>query len=132
MALANSVSLATSNLLERERNDHHLASNQKNVLGPAGAGPDLMHEVGELSTMAAELCRYARSHLLQEGVELNERTQFKEAGVDSFSLVELLLFAERRFGVKVPGAELTPANIASPFSLTQCIARLGGRMPPPA
>jgi len=91
-----------------------------------------MDEARDPKLIAEELCRYARANLLQEGTNLDENTQLAEVGLDSFSLVELLLFAERRFGVSVPGSHLTRENVASLFSLTQCISRLGGQVSPPA
>jgi acyl carrier protein len=47
-----------------------------------------------------------------------------QAGIDSFALVELLLFCDRAIGVRVPDSHLTKANLNSMASLAGCIAEL--------
>jgi acyl carrier protein len=71
-----------------------------------------------------ELCQFARSNLMAEGKELSENGALAEAGIDSFSLVELLLYSERAFGVSVPESHLTQANLTSVAALAECIAGL--------
>jgi acyl carrier protein len=61
---------------------------------------------------------------MAEGTELNEHSLLAEAGIDSFSLVELLLFCERAFGVTVPESHLTHENLMSLAALARCIASL--------
>ena len=47
-----------------------------------------------------------------------------QAGIDSFALVELLLFCERVLGVRVPDSHLTGNNLTSMATLANCIAEL--------
>ena len=47
---------------------------------------------------------------------------FSELGLDSFSLLELVVFVERKFGIKVPLELLTADNLSSISSLAQCVA----------
>jgi acyl carrier protein len=74
--------------------------------------------------IAAELCQFARTNFVAEGVEFNENSPLSQAGIDSFALVELVLFCERVLGVRVPDSHLTGANLASMSSLANCIAEL--------
>jgi acyl carrier protein len=46
-------------------------------------------------------------------------------GVDSFSLMEMILFIERRFNLVLPAESLTPENLASVKSLSHhCVTLL--------
>ena len=74
--------------------------------------------------IAARLCDFARTNFVAEGQEFNENSPLSQAGIDSFALVELLLFCERDLGVRVPDSHLTGANLASMSSLANCIAEL--------
>jgi acyl carrier protein len=74
--------------------------------------------------IAARLCDFARKNFVAEGQEFDENSPISQAGIDSFALVELLLFCERDLGVRVPDSHLTGANLASMSSLAKCIAEL--------
>ena len=74
--------------------------------------------------IAARLCEFVRTNFVVEGVDFNENGPLSEAGIDSFALVELVLFCERVLGVRVPDSQLTSANLASISSLASCIAEL--------
>ena len=77
--------------------------------------------------IAHQLCQYARTNFLAEGQAFDENTLLHSAGVDSFMLVELLIFCERVIGVRVPDSHLTRTNLASMSSLANCIAELAQR-----
>ena len=76
--------------------------------------------------IAEQLCQFARANLVADGANINEHSPLAEAGIDSFSLVELLLYSERSFGIAVPESHLTHENLASLSSLAHCIAGLAG------
>jgi acyl carrier protein len=80
----------------------------------------------DADAVVEQLCQFARANLVAEGTEINEHSLLAEAGIDSFSLVELLLFCERAFGVTVPESHLTHENLMSLAALARCIARLAG------
>ena len=75
-------------------------------------------------TIAAQLCQFARTNFVAEGTTFDENSPLAEAGIDSFALVELLLYCERVIGVRVPDSHLTGSNLASMASLAQCVADL--------
>ena len=75
-------------------------------------------------TIADELCQFARTNFLAEGVEFNEHSPLAEVGIDSFALVELLLCSERAFGIRVQESHLTRTNLVSVATLARCIAEL--------
>jgi acyl carrier protein len=78
------------------------------------------------NTIAQQLCQFARANLVANAGDFNEHSLLAEVGIDSYSLVELLLFSERTFGVRVPESHLTHENLASLVALARCIARLDG------
>jgi acyl carrier protein len=80
----------------------------------------------DLQTIVEQLCQFTRANLVANGAHLDEHTPLADAGIDSFSLVELLLFCERAFGVTVPESHLTHEHLASLSSLARCIAGLAG------
>jgi acyl carrier protein len=75
-------------------------------------------------SIAQKLCQFARTNFVAEGADFDEHSPLAKAGIDSFALVELLLFSERDLGVRVPDSHLTGANLASMASLAKCIAEL--------
>jgi acyl carrier protein len=77
--------------------------------------------------VATQLCQYARVNFLDEGQDFDENTLLHYAGIDSFMLVELLVFCERVIGVRVPDSHLTKTNLASMATLATCIAELAQR-----
>ena len=75
-------------------------------------------------TIAAQLCEFARTNFVSEGAAFDENSPLANAGIDSFALVELLLFCERVIGVRVPDSHLTGNNLTSMATLAKCIAEL--------
>jgi len=74
--------------------------------------------------IAEQLCQFARTNFVAGGAEFDEHTPLAKAGIDSFALVELLLFSERALGVRVPVSHLTGNNLTSVATLASCIAEL--------
>jgi acyl carrier protein len=81
--------------------------------------------------IAEQLCQFARTNLVISGANFDEHSPLAAAGIDSFSLVEVLLFAERTFGVTVPESHWTHENLRTLAALGHCIAELAGYNPRP-
>jgi acyl carrier protein len=61
------------------------------------------------------------------GGDLEVDSPLLELGIiDSFSLVEIVVFCERRFGIRIPDSELTPVNLESIAALARLLERLAG------
>jgi acyl carrier protein len=80
-------------------------------------------------SIADQLYRFARAQLLAEEAAFDPQTPLADAGLDSFSLIELLLFSERTFGISVPESHLTRENLATLTALGHCIADLAVTIP---
>lgn len=81
-------------------------------------------------TIATQLCEFARANFVAEGADFDENSPLADAGIDSFSLVELLLYCERAIGIRVPDSHLTRSNLTSMATLADCIAELGRNRQP--
>ncbi len=79
-----------------------------------------------------QLCQFARTHLVASGARFDEHSPLAGAGIDSFSLVELLLFIEGAFGIRVPDSHLTRENLASLSTLARCVVDLGSNRSAPS
>ena len=71
--------------------------------------------------VSRQLCGFLRAEILAAGIAFDDATPLSQLGVDSLSIVELLLFIERRFGVGVPESRLTHANLQSVSALARCV-----------
>ena len=76
--------------------------------------------------IAIQLCVFLRDNVLAADVEVLPDTELSVIGVDSFSLMEMILFIERCYGLVLPPESLTPENIASVNTLSSyCATQLG-------
>ena len=85
-----------------------------------------MNPETDTNKIAKKLCEFARTNFVAEGTDFDENSPLAEAGIDSFHLVELVLFCERELGVRVPDSHLTSTNLASMSCLAKCISELAG------
>ena len=74
--------------------------------------------------IAEQLVEFIKANLVGEGVEVTHDTPFEKLGLDSFSLIEIILFVERKFGLTLPDKELNKENLYSAGSLARCIERI--------
>ena len=88
-----------------------------------------MSRMIDSTRVAEQLVDYARVNLVADGPAFDVHTPLVQAGLDSFCIVELLLFAEGAFGVRVPESALTHENLTSLNSLAQCISGLAAVVP---
>jgi acyl carrier protein len=71
-----------------------------------------------------EIKNYIEKNILAEGLQIDGTTNLKQAGIDSFSTVEIILFIERKFGVSIPDEKLIPDNFKSLQSLAAIVLEL--------
>lgn len=71
--------------------------------------------------IAESLCSFIRSNLVAEGVQVAPATPLAQLGLDSFSLIEIVLFVERQFGLQLPDEALSQENIHSSETLANYI-----------
>jgi acyl carrier protein len=74
-------------------------------------------------TLAQELCRYIKSNIVDNSIQVQPDTSFGKLGIDSLSIIELVLFLERKFKITLPEQELIPENFISANTLAACAMR---------
>ncbi len=72
-----------------------------------------MTRTQDTSAICDQISGFLRTSVLDEHVAFSRESRLSELGVDSVSLVELLLFVERRFGIMMPESEMTEENLMS-------------------
>lgn len=78
----------------------------------------------DTNLIIAAIKNYIEKNILAEGVQVNAATDLKQAGIDSFSTVEIILFIERNFGVSIPDEKLVPENFKTLQSLAAIVQEL--------
>ncbi len=68
------------------------------------------------------LCRFLQDELLEPGAPFDDGAELATLGVDSFALMEVLLFVEREWGTALPMDLLTPDNTRTARTLSRCVA----------
>ncbi len=74
----------------------------------------------DLITIENNLIKFLKDNVLDENVTLKSDQDLSKIGVDSYSIVEIVLFIERKFGFVIPDSELKPEN----FKNIQSIAKI--------
>lgn len=82
--------------------------------------------IADGNTIHADLCRFLVEELLDPSVAFDDQADLSALGVDSFALMEVLLFVERQYNVQVPVELLTPDNTRTASSLSACVAGVLG------
>lgn len=71
--------------------------------------------------IAESLCIFIRNHLVADGIEVKHTTPLVRLDLDSFSLIEIILFVERQYGLELPDEALNQENIYSSETLANYI-----------
>ncbi|MDA1045029.1 MAG: acyl carrier protein [Verrucomicrobia bacterium] len=72
-----------------------------------------------LQSITTDICLFLKENILAAGVEVRPDLPLSNIGVDSFAIMEIVLFIERRFGLTFPLEELTPDVIESVDTLSR-------------
>ena len=63
-------------------------------------------------------------NILAKDVDIDADTVLKDVGVDSFSIVEIVLFIERKYGKLIPDHLMVPETFVSLKSLATVVEKL--------
>jgi acyl carrier protein len=77
-----------------------------------------------LTQIESDLLHFIQNNILSPDTQLNENSILKDAGVDSFSLVEVILFIERKYGLELPEEVVHPDNFKSVKILATIVYQL--------
>lgn len=63
---------------------------------------------------------YLKKRFLAKEVVFDPTQRFADFGIDSMTVVELVMFIEEEFGIVIPADQLTGDNLISLEALTNC------------
>jgi acyl carrier protein len=72
----------------------------------------------------ARLLEFLRGGMFSAETQLTEETDLIASGFDSLSLVSLLVFIEKTYGLWIPQSEITETNLKNTRSLGAVVVRL--------
>jgi acyl carrier protein len=78
----------------------------------------------DATMIIADIKKYVENNILSADVKIDAATDLKQAGIDSFSTVEIILFIERRYGVSIPDEKLIPDNFKTLQALSAIVQEL--------
>lgn len=64
-------------------------------------------------TYESAIISFLKNNILAEGVEITPQTVLRETGIDSYSIVEIILFIERQFNYIMPDHLLKSENFTT-------------------
>jgi len=73
-----------------------------------------------IKNICDELLSFIKANILDSAAIIEPDTPFSEAGLDSMSIIEIVLFIERKYGVSITERDLTVENLKSARSLAEC------------
>ena len=85
------------------------------------------HEV-TAGDLARDLNSFVRKRILADEADFSMDTPLESVGIDSVSLLEILLYLERQFDIYIADEQLIPENIATINKLAET-ASLSGSNP---
>jgi acyl carrier protein len=73
--------------------------------------------------ITTKLLVFVKGQLAEEAVQPTKEVPFSEIGLDSHSLLEIVIFLENECNIYLPDSDLTAANLHSIASLSTCAWR---------
>lgn len=78
----------------------------------------------ESNIIIEDIKKYIENNILSSDVRIDASTNLQQAGIDSFSTVEIILFIERQYGVMIPDDQLVPDNFKTLQALAATVQAL--------
>ncbi|WP_317899128.1 phosphopantetheine-binding protein [Aurantibacillus circumpalustris] len=72
----------------------------------------------------ADLIRFLENNILSEGQKLSADKILRDVGIDSFSIVEILLFIERKYGFVIPDEKLMPEHFKTVHTIALLVKEI--------
>jgi acyl carrier protein len=88
--------------------------------------------MNDLTDVQTRLLEFLRGGMFSAQICVTEETDLIASGFDSLSLVSLLVFIEKIYGLWIPQGEITESNLKNAGSLAAVVVRLlNERQSPP-
>ncbi len=79
-----------------------------------------MKSAPDIDTICKDLCSFVATTILADGIFVDNSTSLANLGVDSFSLIEIVLFIERKYGIVLADESLVPENLKNIETIATC------------
>jgi methoxymalonate biosynthesis acyl carrier protein len=87
--------------------------------------------MSELPGVQARLLEFLRGGIFSAEIQVTEETDLIAVGFDSLSLVSLLVFIEKTYGLWIPENELNETNLKNVRTIAAMVVRLLNEGEPP-
>lgn len=74
-------------------------------------------------TYESEIITFLTNNILAKGVVITPQTVLRETGIDSYSIVEIILFVERQYNYVMPDHLLKSENFATVATIAVILNR---------
>jgi acyl carrier protein len=88
--------------------------------------------MNEPTDVQARLLEFLRGGVFSAQTQVTEETDLLASGFDSLSLVSLLVFIEKTYGLWIPESEITEAALKNTRTLAVLVVRLIHERQPPS
>lgn len=69
------------------------------------------------------IINFLKNNILAEGVDINPQTVLREIGIDSYSIVEIILFIERKYNYVILDHLLQSENFETVATIAEILNR---------
>ncbi len=66
------------------------------------------------------LLSYIKKNMLDDAVIFDETTTLSSVGLDSVSIIDMIVFIERKYGIVIEEKDMLPENFHNVESLVRC------------
>ena len=74
--------------------------------------------------IVSDIKKFIEINILAGNIKLDAETILQNAGIDSFSIIEILVFIQEKYKILVPDDQLVPENFKTLASLARLVNKL--------
>lgn len=78
----------------------------------------------KVETIETDIITFLVNNIVAPNTVITATTILRDIGIDSFSIVEIILFIERKYGVVIPDDKLIPENFRTIQALSVIVNTL--------
>lgn len=78
----------------------------------------------KVETIETDIITFLTNNIIAPNTVITATTVLRDIGIDSFSIVEIILFIERKYGVVMPDDKLIPENFRTIQALSAIVNTL--------
>lgn len=70
-------------------------------------------KLATVENIVNEISLFVETEIIDQSFSFDNSLSFKDLGVDSLAIIQIILFVERQYGIKIETEDLTPKNLES-------------------